>query len=195
MGETRRTGPRSRRRCHRARARPDEDVRRGDLRRFGLVEMTRQNVTDGPREIMTRKCPTCGGDGIVYSEARRLSTSSAGCARSSRGSRSSLPASSSRHDCGGVDRARCGEACASFEAMTKRPFLSRGQAGHAPSTTSWCLRREARRTIAPKGARRGRCGAPGRARRGRPHDGTAGRRQARRLDVCVSEAASLVASG
>ncbi len=36
---------------------------------LGLVEMTRQNVTDGPREIMTRKCPTCGGDGIVYSEA------------------------------------------------------------------------------------------------------------------------------
>jgi ribonuclease G len=26
-------------------------------------------VTDGPREVMTRKCPTCGGDGIVYSEA------------------------------------------------------------------------------------------------------------------------------
>ncbi len=36
---------------------------------LGLVEMTRQNVTDGPREIMTKKCPTCGGDGIVYSEA------------------------------------------------------------------------------------------------------------------------------
>jgi ribonuclease G len=36
---------------------------------LGLVEMTRQNVTDGPREIMTRKCPTCSGDGIVYSEA------------------------------------------------------------------------------------------------------------------------------
>jgi ribonuclease G len=36
---------------------------------LGLVEMTRQNVTDGPREIMTRKCPTCAGDGIVYSEA------------------------------------------------------------------------------------------------------------------------------
>ncbi|HXR11699.1 MAG TPA: Rne/Rng family ribonuclease, partial [Gaiellaceae bacterium] len=36
---------------------------------LGLVEMTRQNVTDGPREVMTRKCPTCGGDGIVYSEA------------------------------------------------------------------------------------------------------------------------------
>ena len=36
---------------------------------LGLVEMTRQNVTDGPREVMTKKCPTCGGDGIVYSEA------------------------------------------------------------------------------------------------------------------------------
>jgi ribonuclease G len=35
---------------------------------LGLVEMTRQNVTEGPREVMTRKCPTCGGDGIVLSE-------------------------------------------------------------------------------------------------------------------------------
>jgi ribonuclease G len=36
---------------------------------LGLVEMTRQNVTDGPREVMTRKCPTCGGDGIVVSDS------------------------------------------------------------------------------------------------------------------------------
>jgi ribonuclease G len=36
---------------------------------LGLVEMTRQNVTDGPREILTRKCPVCEGDGIVVSEA------------------------------------------------------------------------------------------------------------------------------
>jgi ribonuclease G len=35
---------------------------------LGLVEMTRQNVTDGPREIMTRRCPTCAGDGVVLSE-------------------------------------------------------------------------------------------------------------------------------
>jgi len=35
---------------------------------LGLVEMTRQNVTDGPREILTRKCPTCAGDGIVVSD-------------------------------------------------------------------------------------------------------------------------------
>jgi len=36
---------------------------------LGLVEMTRQNVTDGPREILTKLCPVCAGDGIVYSEA------------------------------------------------------------------------------------------------------------------------------
>jgi ribonuclease G len=36
---------------------------------LGLVEMTRQNVTDGPREILTRKCTVCGGDGVVLSEA------------------------------------------------------------------------------------------------------------------------------
>jgi predicted RNA-binding protein with TRAM domain len=29
--------------------------------------MTRQNVTEGPREILASKCPTCGGDGIVLS--------------------------------------------------------------------------------------------------------------------------------
>ena len=36
---------------------------------LGLVEMTRQNVTDGPREILTRKCVVCHGDGVVLSEA------------------------------------------------------------------------------------------------------------------------------
>ena len=35
---------------------------------LGLVEMTRQNVTDGAREIMTKTCPTCDGEGVVKSE-------------------------------------------------------------------------------------------------------------------------------
>jgi ribonuclease G len=34
---------------------------------LGLVEMTRQNVTDGVREILTRRCPTCDGEGVVRS--------------------------------------------------------------------------------------------------------------------------------
>ena len=35
---------------------------------LGLVEMTRQNVTDGVREILTKPCPTCDGEGVVLSE-------------------------------------------------------------------------------------------------------------------------------
>ena len=35
---------------------------------LGLVEMTRQNVTDGVREIMTAACPTCTGEGRVLSK-------------------------------------------------------------------------------------------------------------------------------
>jgi ribonuclease G len=34
---------------------------------LGLVEMTRQNVTDGPREILTDVCQVCKGDGVVVS--------------------------------------------------------------------------------------------------------------------------------
>jgi ribonuclease G len=34
---------------------------------LGLVEMTRQNVTDGVREILTHRCPTCDGEGVVRS--------------------------------------------------------------------------------------------------------------------------------
>jgi ribonuclease G len=35
---------------------------------LGLVEMTRQNVTEGVREIMTKPCPTCHGEGVIKSE-------------------------------------------------------------------------------------------------------------------------------
>ena len=34
---------------------------------LGLVEMTRQNITDGVREILTAPCPTCDGEGVVLS--------------------------------------------------------------------------------------------------------------------------------
>ena len=39
-----------------------------EISKLGLVEMTRQNVTDGVREIMTKDCPTCDGEGVVKSE-------------------------------------------------------------------------------------------------------------------------------
>ncbi|MCW3013873.1 MAG: Rne/Rng family ribonuclease [Solirubrobacterales bacterium] len=39
-----------------------------EISRLGLVEMTRQNVTEGVREIMSRTCPTCDGEGVIRSE-------------------------------------------------------------------------------------------------------------------------------
>ncbi|WP_205697723.1 Rne/Rng family ribonuclease [Conexibacter sp. SYSU D00693] len=39
-----------------------------EISKLGLVEMTRQNVTEGVREIMTRSCPTCDGEGVIKSE-------------------------------------------------------------------------------------------------------------------------------
>ncbi|HEU4976765.1 MAG TPA: ribonuclease E/G, partial [Baekduia sp.] len=39
-----------------------------EISKLGLVEMTRQNVTEGVREIMSRPCPTCHGEGVIRSE-------------------------------------------------------------------------------------------------------------------------------
>src|SRR6188508_560134 len=94
---------------------------------LGLVEMTRQNVTDGPREVMTRKCPTCGGDGIVYSEAsaaidveRRLRALAAGSrAQAFRVERADSIASALV----GPGARRLLE----FEALTKKRFFLEGK--------------------------------------------------------------------
>jgi ribonuclease G len=39
-----------------------------EISKLGLVEMTRQIVTEGVREIMSRPCPTCEGEGVIRSE-------------------------------------------------------------------------------------------------------------------------------
>jgi ribonuclease G len=39
-----------------------------EISALGLVEMTRQNISDGPREVMTETCSTCDGVGIVLSD-------------------------------------------------------------------------------------------------------------------------------
>jgi ribonuclease G len=43
-----------------------------DISPLGLVEMTRQNVTQGLREIVTTTCPVCKGQGRVISEESAL---------------------------------------------------------------------------------------------------------------------------
>jgi len=53
------------------RATLDEDRTKtftAEISKLGLVEMTRQNVTEGVREIMSRPCPTCDGEGVIRSE-------------------------------------------------------------------------------------------------------------------------------
>lgn len=39
-----------------------------DISPLGLVEMTRQNISDGPREILTEPCPTCEGTGVAVTD-------------------------------------------------------------------------------------------------------------------------------
>lgn len=39
-----------------------------ELSPLGLVEMTRQNITDGLRGIMTDACPTCRGEGVILGD-------------------------------------------------------------------------------------------------------------------------------
>ncbi|HEY3462876.1 MAG TPA: ribonuclease E/G, partial [Gaiellaceae bacterium] len=95
---------------------------------LGLVEMTRQNVTDGPREVMTRKCPTCGGDGIVYSEAsaaidveRRLRALAAGSRSQAFRVELAEPIASALVGPGA-------RRLVEFEAVTKKRFFLEGKA-------------------------------------------------------------------
>jgi len=96
---------------------------------LGLVEMTRQNVTDGPREVMTRKCPTCGGDGIVYSEAsaaidaeRRLRALAAGSRAQAFRVELADPVASALVGAGA-------RRLVELEAVTKRRFFLAGKPG------------------------------------------------------------------
>ena len=134
---------------------------------LGLVEMTRQNVTDGPREVMTRKCPTCGGDGIVYSEAsaaidveRRLRALAAGSR-----------AQAFRVELADTDRERARRPRRPppdrARGADQEALLPRGQARDAPRPFRRAQRGQARRPGAPRAGRGGR-GGHAATRRGRP---------------------------
>jgi ribonuclease G len=158
---------------------------------LGLVEMTRQNVTDGPREIMTRKCPTCGGDGIVYSEAsaaidveRRVRALVAGSRSQTYRVELSAPIAAALI---GPGAARLRE----LEAMTKRRFFLEGK----PDThlDHFVVLAEGKLAdLAPKAPFEE--GAELQVELGEVdrHDGTAAVGKLDGFDVCVAEAASLV---
>jgi ribonuclease G len=66
-----------------------------EISKLGLVEMTRQNVTEGVREIMTRACPVCTATASCSPRRRSPSSSSAACASWPRAPRArSRPSSS-----------------------------------------------------------------------------------------------------
>jgi predicted RNA-binding protein with TRAM domain len=93
--------------------------------------MTRQNVTDGPREILTAKCPTCGGDGIVLSAhttaidaERRLRDLARNARRGVEAFRVELEEDVASHLVGpGASR------LTEIEALAKRRFFLEGKAG------------------------------------------------------------------
>ena len=137
---------------------------------LGLVEMTRQNVTDGPREILTKKCPTCAGDGIVLSEASAaLEVETALAHARVRLARSGVPDRGEPED--RVAAARGGRQATRRDRGGGQEAVLPGAEGRRP-------RRPRRRS---RGGQARRPAARGADRRGRRDRGEAGRgRQARR---------------
>ena len=147
---------------------------------LGLVEMTRQNVTDGPREVMTKKCPTCGGDGIVISEH----TAAVDIERRLR----SLVTPGSRDKAfkvevsarGRVARRRARRrAAARARGDDQAPLLPRRRRGRAPRPLARARTGHAREGRA-EASGRGRPAGRGQARRGRPARPARRHRQDRR---------------
>ena len=96
---------------------------------LGLVEMTRQNVTEGPREILTSKCPTCAGDGIVlstHSAAIDAERKLRDLARNSKRGVEAYPRRARGARRGAPDRPRRGPADGDRDAR-EAPLLPRGQ--------------------------------------------------------------------
>ena len=119
---------------------------------LGLVEMTRQNVTDGPREVMTRKCPTCGGDGIVVSDAtvaldveRKLRTLAAAGA----GSRVQAYRVALHPRTLALVAGPGGERLATLEDVTRRRFFLVPAEGHAHADHFEVLAEGQRADLAP----------------------------------------------
>jgi ribonuclease G len=119
---------------------------------LGLVEMTRQNVTDGPREVMTRKCPTCGGDGIVVSDAtvaldveRKLRTLAAAGA----GSRVQAYRVALNPRTLALVTGPGGERLAALEDVTRRRFYLVPAEGHAHADHFEVLAEGRREDLAP----------------------------------------------
>jgi ribonuclease G len=121
---------------------------------LGLVEMTRQKVTEGPREILTRKCSVCNGDGIVVSDEtialeveRKLRALAAGGARVQAFEVEVHPRV--RALLAGPGGRRLAEI---EEAARRRFYLVEAEGSHVHVDHFEVLRQGKRETLAPDGA-------------------------------------------
>jgi ribonuclease G len=101
---------------------------------LGLVEMTRQNVTPGLREVLTVPCPACGGEGRVRSDEsaladveRRLRAlakmSSLAVVRVEVHPRMAGMLIAAPPGCGGVDEAQISSSLALVESQTGKRII------------------------------------------------------------------------
>ncbi len=133
---------------------------------LGLVEMTRQNVAHGPREILTKPCPTCGGDGIVISETSAAVDAERKLRALASGTRSAAFRVELNAHVASILIGPGATRLRAIEERTRRRFFIVGEGG-CPSRPLQGARARARgEASAGEPARRG-ARAPGQARRGR----------------------------
>jgi ribonuclease G len=159
---------------------------------LGLVEMTRQNVTDGPREIMTKKCPTCGGDGIVLSETsaaveieRRLRALTAG-------SRSQAYRVEVAAKIASILTGPGASRLIELEKQTRRRFYLQGKDGHTHLDHFVVVAEGKREELAPQAPVEEGAKLELKLVEVGLHDSSAGVGKVDGLDICVADAAKLV---
>ncbi len=148
---------------------------------LGLVEMTRQNVTDGPREILTRKCPTCAGDGIVVSDHTvALDIERKIRALVTPGNRVQAYRIGLHPQILSLVAGPGGERLAGIEEATRRRFFLVPAEGHVHTDHLEVLEQGKLTDLQPSGSLRGRRRGRGEADRGRSLRRDGRRRQDRR---------------
>ena len=149
---------------------------------LGLVEMTRQNVTDGPREILTNRCPVCSGDGIVVSDATHALEVERKLRAIAKGSRVQAFEVAVHPRVLALLAGSGGARLEALEAAARRRFFLVPLPGTVMSISITSRSsRQGKLDVAPSGdARRGGGRGRAEARRGRPPRSGGWRRQARR---------------
>ena len=162
---------------------------------LGLVEMTRQNVTDGPREILTTKCAVCGGDGFVVSEATHALEIERKLRALAKGSRVQAFKVAVHPRVLALLAGPGGRRLAGIEAAARRRFFlvpAAAENGHVHLDHFEVLRAGQARDARARGAGRGGRDARAEARRGRALRRGAGVGKVDGYEVVVAGAAKLV---